>query len=100
LGDEATLECPLQGPLPEPGGTFQIGDYLGFNFVHDGKAALDFRNDLTDLLQWWQREQERSRLSQKNVCLCSLSLLVRDLPLNDRGTNGNGYVFSNGNDRS
>jgi len=42
LGDEATLECPLQDSLSQPGGTHEVGVYLGFDLVYDGKAALKF----------------------------------------------------------
>ncbi len=35
LGDEATLESPLQDALPQPGGTLQVGFDLVSDLVHD-----------------------------------------------------------------
>ena len=54
LRHEATLECLLQDPLSETGGSLQVGFDLGFNLVHDREAALHFRDDDCLLFKWWQ----------------------------------------------
>ena len=57
LGDEATLESPLQDALSQSGGTLQVGVYLGFDSVDDRESVIEGLHDLFNLVEWWQRNR-------------------------------------------
>jgi hypothetical protein len=60
LGHKATLEGPFQDALTKPGGSLQVGFYLGFDLVKDRESALNLFNYF-HLLGRWRHGNQHAR---------------------------------------
>ena len=67
LRHEATLECPFQDALTQPGGSLQVGFDLGFNLVHDGETPLNLIDNLLLFAQRWNRNGYFAQVLKMNM---------------------------------
>ena len=67
LGDEATLECPLEDALPQPGGSLYVGIDLDFDLIHDREAAINLSDYAVFFRQRRYRDSYFSEILKVNV---------------------------------